>query len=74
MFILFHRNRLSVLEQVIENSVYGMSTLHSNETPVSKYETPAAAPITTEPADQVPGSGVIEVHEQTPFIRVGYDR
>jgi hypothetical protein len=31
MSTLFHRNRLTIFEQVTENSVYGTSTLHFNE-------------------------------------------
>jgi hypothetical protein len=35
---LLQRNRLIVFEQVMENSVHGISMLHSNETLVSEYE------------------------------------
>jgi hypothetical protein len=38
MSTLFQRNRLSVFERVTKSNVHGISTLHSNKTPVSEYE------------------------------------
>jgi hypothetical protein len=38
MSTLFQRNKLSVFERVMKNSVYGTSTLYSNETLVLEYE------------------------------------
>jgi hypothetical protein len=38
MSTLFQRNKLSVFERVMKNSVYGTSMIYSYETPVSEYE------------------------------------
>jgi hypothetical protein len=38
MSTLFMRNRLTIFDQVRENSVHGTLMVHSNETPVLEYE------------------------------------